>query len=295
MADEKSKTCSTEIEICISPAENEKQKEDVNNTPPSSASDKKAEDIKVTEFLLRDDEKRDSTLLSPTSDVTSSPTTPSPLKSEFSRNSIDEEKAQTTTSPSSPLLTPKELKNAQRQRLIDLLQRITALALSIIILGVMTKAYVTYRANQNVTAGGVSIYPTFMQLWPTYMMLVAGAVTVALNACVVVWRVRGTMKDLEREEVYNKVWDYVLHGITFSIWLASSTSFRITKDWGPAADPNVLWGYVCSPTAKQINAEFPEVVKFYAECQVQTVSFWMSVSAVIVEGFAVATKIFVRQ
>lgn len=249
----------------------------------------------MTEVILADDKKRDSALLSPTSDVMSSPTTPSPLKSEFSRNSIDEEKAQATTSPPIPVLSPKELKNAKRQRLIDLLQRITALILSIIILGVMTKAYVTYRLNQNVTAGGLSIYPTFMQLWPTYMMLVAGAVTVVLNACVVVWRVRGTRRDLEREEVYNKVWDYVLHGITFSIWFASSASFRITKDFGPAADPNVLWGYVCSPTAKQINAEFPEVVKFYVECQVQTVSFWMSVSAVLVESFAVAAKIFVRQ
>lgn len=93
----------------------------------------------------------------------------------------------------------------------------TALILSIIILGVMTKAYITYRANQNVTAGGLSIYPTFMQLWPTYMMIIAGAVTVLLNACVVAWRVRGTMKDLEREEMYNKVWDYVLHGITVSV------------------------------------------------------------------------------
>lgn len=46
------------------------------------------------------------------------------------------------------------------------------------------------------------------------MMMTAGAVTVLLNGCVVVWRVRGTMKDLEREEVYNKVWDYLLHGIT---------------------------------------------------------------------------------
>ncbi|KAG4441909.1 hypothetical protein IFR05_002593 [Cadophora sp. M221] len=295
MAAEKSKAPSTEIQISISAVEDDEPKPNVNKrTLPTSANTGKDE-IKEHEVTTEDEKRESAALLSPTSDVMSSPTTLSPLKSEFSRNSIDEEKAQNTTTPSNPLLTPRQLKNAKRQRLIDLSQRVTALVLSIVILGVMTKAYVTYRANQNVTAGGVSIYPTFMQLWPTYMMMTAGAVTVLLNGCVVVWRVRGTMKDLEREEVYNKVWDYLLHGITFSVWLASSTSFRVTKDMGPAADPNVLWGYVCSPTAKQINAEFPEVVKFYVECQVQTVSFWMSVSAVLVEGFAVAAKIFIRQ
>jgi hypothetical protein len=77
----------------------------------------------------------------------------------------------------------------------------------------MAHAYATFRANKNVTVGGVSIYPTFMQLWPTYMMITAGAITVVLNSLVVYWRIRGTAKDLKREEMYNKFWDYALHGI----------------------------------------------------------------------------------
>jgi hypothetical protein len=55
----------------------------------------------------------------------------------------------------------------------------------------------------------------------------------------------------------------------FVVWLASTTSFRVSKNWGPAVDPNVLWGYTCSPTAKAMNAAYPEIVKFYVECQVQ--------------------------
>jgi hypothetical protein len=48
------------------------------------------------------------------------------------------------------------------------------------------------------------------------MMIAAGAVTVVLNACVVFWRVRGHIKDEKREEMYNKAWDYLLHGINVS-------------------------------------------------------------------------------
>ncbi|KAH9213483.1 hypothetical protein DL95DRAFT_506279 [Leptodontidium sp. 2 PMI_412] len=228
-------------------------------------------------------------LLSPSSDITDlALTTPSPSKSTFSRLSIDEEKF-------SPPATLKQTKALHRQRILDISQRATSLILSIIILVVMANAYRTFLANKNVTAGGQAIYPTFMALWPTYMMIAAGAVTVVLNACVVFWRVRGHIKDEKREEMYNKAWDYLLHGINCGIWLASSSTFHASKNLGGAIDPNALWGYTCSPTAKKLNEQFPEIIKFYVQCQVQTVSFWMSVSAVLVEGFAVLTKVFVRK
>lgn len=55
----------------------------------------------------------------------------------------------------------------------------------------------------------------------------------------------------------------------FVVWLASSTSFGVSKNWGPATDPNVLWGYTCSPTAKGLNEMYPEIVKFYIQCEIQ--------------------------
>jgi len=129
----------------------------------------------------------------------------------------------------------------------------------------MTHAYLTFLANKDVTAGGQAIYPSFMQIWPTFIMITAGAITVLLNTCIVFWRAHGTIKDLKREEMYNKMWDYALHGINvrdilslydiawkgkgcnadkkqFVVWLVSSTSFGVSKNWGPATDPNVLWG-----------------------------------------------------
>jgi len=220
----------------------------------------------------------------------STPTTASPMKSTFSRVSIDEEKAQAQEQASPPTSS----KNPKAQNILDIAQRCTSLVLSVVILGVMAHAYTTFLANKNVTAGGERIYPTFMQLWPTYMMITAAAITVLLNSCVVFWRIHGTAKDLKREQMYNKYWDYALHGINFAVWLATTTSFRVSKNWGPSADPNVLWGYTCSPTAKGLNAAYPEIIKFYVQCEVQTVSFWMSVSSIIVEGFAVAAKVFVR-
>jgi len=54
-----------------------------------------------------------------------------------------------------------------KQRILDITQRATSLALSIIILGVMTHAYITFLANKDVTVQGLPIYPTLMQLWPT--------------------------------------------------------------------------------------------------------------------------------
>jgi len=211
----------------------------------------------------------------------------SPMKSSFSKVSIDEEKQHAEQTKKNKILEHKK-------RILDIAQRVISLILSIIILTVMSHAYVVFLHNKDVTHDGTRIYPTFMQLWPTYMMITAGAITVALNLVVVYWRIHGTIRDLSLIETSSKYWDYAIHGINFAVWLATSTSFKVTKNWGPAADPNVLWGYVCSPTANQLSASYPEIIRFYVQCEIQTVSFWVSVSAVIVEGFAVVTKLFVR-
>ncbi len=39
--------------------------------------------------------------------------------------------------------------------------------------------------------------------------------------------------------------------------------------YGGAEDPNVLWGYVCSNTAQGLSTEFPDIVKFYVQCEIQ--------------------------
>lgn len=170
----------------------------------------------------------------------------------------------------SPPATLKQTKALHRQRILDISQRATSLILSIIILVVMANAYRTFLANKNVTAGGQAIYPTFMALWPTYMMIAAGAVTVVLNACVVFWRVRGHIKDEKREEMYNKAWDYLLHGINVSFtkyffpvrfpytissfalsrspWYALFRIRRVRRDWRPNSDIySVAYGLLPAP------------------------------------------------
>lgn len=228
-----------------------------------------------------------STPQSPLDSTTLSSASSSPLKTTFTGHTVDEEK-QTDK--------PKKKKKSleQKKNILDVAQRICSLILSIIILTVMSHAYVVFRQNQDVTHDGMRIYPTFMQLWPTYMMITAGAMEVALNLAIVIWRIHGTTRDLYLITTSQKYWDYATHGISFAIWVASSTSFHITKNWGPAADPNVLWGYTCSPTATELSKSYPEIVRFWVQCEVQTVSFWMSVSAYIVEGFAIITKFFFR-
>jgi hypothetical protein len=126
------------------------------------------------------------------------------------------------------------------------------------------------------------------------MMITSSAIGVALNFAIVIWRIHGTTRDIYLITTSQKYWDYALHGVNFALWFATSTSFKITKNWGPAANPNVLWGYTCSPTASQLSESYPEIVRFWVQCEVQTVSFWMSVSAYIVEGFAIITKFFFR-
>jgi len=135
----------------------------------------------------------------------------------------------------------------------------------------MSHAYITFLANKDVTADGVAIYPTFMQLWPTYLMIVAGALTVLLNSVVVFWRVHGTMKDLARIEIYGKYWDYALHAVNGLVWLATSMSFRLSKNLtvGGAADPDALWGYVCSETATELSKTYPQILRFWVQCNVQ--------------------------
>lgn len=135
----------------------------------------------------------------------------------------------------------------------------------------MTHALIVFIANKNVTVDGQRIYPTFMVLWPTYLMIISAAVTVVLNSLIVYWRTRGTLRDEAREETYNKVWDYVLHGINGLIWLATTTSFGATKDmkYGGAQDPNVLFGYVCSTMADNLSNTFPQILKFQAQCELQ--------------------------
>jgi hypothetical protein len=133
----------------------------------------------------------------------------------------------------------------------------------------MAHAYVVFRQNENVTHDGTRIYPTFMQLWPTYLMIATGAITVALNALVLYWKVHNTVRDLVLIDTSTAVWDYASRGVNFALWLGTSSSFQISKNWGPAANPNVLWGYVCSPTAAQLSAAFPEIIRFYVQCEIQ--------------------------
>jgi hypothetical protein len=101
------------------------------------------------------------------------------------------------------------------------------------------------------------------------MMISAGAIEVALNLAIVIWRIHGTTRDIYLITASQKYWDYALHGINFALWLATSTSFRISKNWGPAADPNVLWGYTCSLTATELSKSYPEIVRFWVQCEVQ--------------------------
>jgi hypothetical protein len=139
----------------------------------------------------------------------------------------------------------------------------------------MAHALIVFFGNENVTAGGERIYPTIMVLWPTYLMIASAAVTVTLNAFIVYWRIRGTIKDQAREEMYNKVWDYVLHGINGTIWLVTTSSFGATKNmrYFGAVDPNVLFGYVCSTQADTLSQTFPQILKFQAQCQIQVCNF----------------------
>jgi len=238
----------------------------------------------------KEESKVEDPLLSPippqspcTDGKTLSSASSSPVKRTFTGNSTDEEKQQQIKD-----------RKSKRSRILDIAQRITSLILSIIILAVMSHAYVVFRKNKDVTHDGTRIYPTFMQLWPTYMMITAGAITVVINLLTVIWRIQGTTLDMTLISTSEKYWDYALHGINFAIWVASTSSFKITKNYGPAADPNVLWGYVCSPTATQLSESYPEIVRFYVQCEIQTVSFWMSVTSIIVEGFAILTKLLVR-
>jgi hypothetical protein len=77
----------------------------------------------------------------------------------------------------------------------------------------MTHAYLTFLAHKDVTADGKAIYPAFMNLWPTYLIITAAAVTVVINSCIVFWHIHGTVRDLAREEIINKYWEYASHGI----------------------------------------------------------------------------------
>ncbi len=101
------------------------------------------------------------------------------------------------------------------------------------------------------------------------MMITAGTITVVINLLTVFWRIQGTTLDMTLISTSEKYWDYALHGINFAIWVASTSSFKITKNYGPAADPNVLWGYVCSPTATKLSESYLEIVRFYVQCEIQ--------------------------
>jgi len=77
----------------------------------------------------------------------------------------------------------------------------------------MSHALLTFLANKDVTAGGKAIYPAIMNLWPTYLIITAAAVTVVINSCIVFWHIHGTVQDLAREDIINKYWEYASHGI----------------------------------------------------------------------------------
>jgi hypothetical protein len=101
------------------------------------------------------------------------------------------------------------------------------------------------------------------------MMITAGAITVVINLLTVFWRIHGTTRDETLISTSEKYWDYALRGINLAIWVASTSSFKITKNYGPPSKPDVLWGYVCSPTATQLSESYPEIIRFWVQCEVQ--------------------------
>jgi hypothetical protein len=162
-------------------------------------------------------------------------------------------------------------------RLLNLLSRVLSTILSLatfVPLAMTTQKYFTTRnifhAAPDPKDPGATIQRTAWALnskiWPTYMYLAVATLSLIMNASTLV----AYLKSVKAANSVAKVQGWfskAIMAINVIIWAVSVAVYRYEKDLGGV--PNDLWGWTCSPQARELQKIFKDEVQFNTYCTVQ--------------------------
>jgi hypothetical protein len=154
-------------------------------------------------------------------------------------------------------------------RRLRVIQRILNLAISIVMLGFMVNTYVAFVNHRTIQSGGqtIPIYPVHPTLWPTYMMIVAPAVSILFSISIMTaycWGV-GTANGITQWANY---WSYLKDVVHMVILLTTSTAFQMSQ--GQGESPNDLYGWTCSSTFDTLTSEYQNILPVTLSLQCDT-------------------------
>jgi hypothetical protein len=156
-------------------------------------------------------------------------------------------------------------------RRLRIIQRMLNLIISIVVLGFMVNAYVTFANHRTIQSAGqtIPIYPVDPITWPTFMMIAAGAVTTLFSASIMIaycWGVSAA----NRVTKWASYWGYFAQVAHIIIWIATSTTFQMVQ--GPSDSvppPRDIYGWTCSNASDTLSIEYILPVNFNLQCETQ--------------------------
>ena len=147
----------------------------------------------------------------------------------------------------------------------QLLARSITILFSTIMFGIMVFVTIKYQTTKDPTRGGRTAWPKTPKLWPTFMLLAASGVTLALSLITLCAAFCCTNFNRARRSSWKlTVIKYVIH---IAAWAAVSIVYRYEKSLHGVDDD--LWGWSCSAEVAALQSEFKDVVDFGVLCESQ--------------------------
>ncbi|KAK7192999.1 hypothetical protein DPSP01_005210 [Paraphaeosphaeria sporulosa] len=152
----------------------------------------------------------------------------------------------------------------------------------------------TQNVYRDVTRDGVTKHRTAWakdsKVWPTWMYFLIAAISVVLNIVIIFAYKFGIDKANKAATVATTFNWFVMLG-NLAVWCVAASLYRTEKD--KDGKSNDLWGWTCSPLAREIQKEFAHEVDFDKFCNVQSISWYIGLVQVGAAVLTVVTYVFV--
>ncbi|KAF2100045.1 hypothetical protein NA57DRAFT_75549 [Rhizodiscina lignyota] len=129
------------------------------------------------------------------------------------------------------------------------------------------------------TASGSTVHRTAWafgtRAWPTFMYVAVAAVSVTLNAVVMISYLRG-IRNANRAAKVASVFSWIVILGNLGVWIAAAAIYRQQKDF--KGKSNDLWGWTCSAGAQEIQKVFKDQINFNQYCTTQSISWYFGLA-----------------
>ncbi|EWC44996.1 hypothetical protein DRE_06276 [Drechslerella stenobrocha 248] len=169
-------------------------------------------------------------------------------------------------------LTQKLVRRQKQVQGVRVFERVINLLSSTVITAIMAYTLEQYLVTKNEVVNGVGPFGANPKLWPTYVMLSVGVVTLLFNLSVLLAYCCGSKAadKVAAKSIYIKLLSPIGHLI---VWGTTAASFNL------ASTGNDIWGFSCSedPSVVAIQEDFKKVA-YEQLCTVNTVSSYASIA-----------------